>query len=187
MTARRLLAPFPSPPSGVRSALDTLSEAEEVGLEPAGLHSLDRPWDPAHCSNRLRAELWPWLDDVVVWLNETYAWRTADVVPGCWPMHPPIAGELAVLACMRVAAGEALTPHALEDWHRFALPGFLTRLSGRLGTGCSPSRHVAWPASSWVTEYRSSPACAVRRRIFAADTTPEGSAQQGRDVEGSAP
>jgi hypothetical protein len=187
VTTRRLLTAFPGPPRGVRSALETLSQAEAVGLEPAGLHSLDRPWDPARCSTRLRAELWPWLDDVVGWLNHTYVWRTADVIPGCWPMHPHIAAELAVLACMRVAAGEALTPHALEEWHRYALPGFLTRLVDRLGPGCSPGRHTAWPASSWVTEYGSSPTCAVRQQVFASDTTDPRAADDRHDPERTTP
>jgi hypothetical protein len=169
MTSHPLLPPFPTPPRAIRGALETLSQAEAVGLDPAGGLSLDRPWDPASCSPRLRAELWPWLDDVVAWLNRTYAWRTADVVPGCWPEHPHIAAELAVLACMRVTAHEALTPHALEDWHRYALPGFLARLADRLGSGCPPGRHVEWPASAWVIENSTSTSHLDRRRKFDQD------------------
>jgi hypothetical protein len=165
-----MLSRFPAPPRAVRSALETLTQAEAIGLDPAGGLSLDRPWDPASCSPRLRGELWPWLDEVVAWLNQTYAWRTADVVPGCWPEHPHITAELAVLACMRVAAGEALTPHALEEWHRYALPGFLARLADRLGTGCPPGRHVEWPASSWVTEGSTSASRADRHRVFECDS-----------------
>ncbi len=166
MTAPQMARPFPTPPKSVRRALDHLRHAEDAGLEPAGLPLLDRPWDPAGCSAHLRAELWPWLDDVAGWLNYAYAWQTASAVPACWPAHPHLVHELAVLACLRVTAAEATTPHALEEWHRYALPGFTARMGERLGLGCPPGRHADWPARSWAAEYDSPPAARARRARF---------------------
>jgi hypothetical protein len=164
-----LAIPFPDPPRAVTRALETLRQADVVGLEPAGLQLLDRPWDPAACSPRVRAELWPWLDDVAAWLNHTYAWQTAHAVPACWPAHPHLVHELAVLACLRVAAADAVTPHAMEEWHRYALPGFTVRMTERLGIGCPPGRHLDWPARSWATDYDSPQATEARRDQFDGD------------------
>lgn len=169
MSAPELVRAFPPPPRWVRHALEQLRQAESAGIEPAGLQLLDRPWDPATCSPHVRRELWPWLDDVAAWLNRTYAWQTAHAIPSCWPAHPHLVLELAVLACLRVAAADATGPHALEEWHRYALPGFGQRMSERLGIGCPPGRHVDWPARSWDVEFTSSSAVDARHRMFEAD------------------
>ena len=47
--------------------------------------------------------------------------------PACWPEHPHLVHDLAVLADQRRRAGPAITSDALEDWHRYALPAFLDR------------------------------------------------------------
>lgn len=164
-----LVIPFPPPPRWVRHALEQLRQAEAAGLEPAGLQLLDRPWDPASCSPHVRQELWPWLDGVAVWLNHTYAWQTASAVPSCWPAHPHLVYELAVLACLRAAAADAAGPQALEEWHRYALPGFTARMSERLGVACSPGRHLDWPARSWAVEFDSPQATGARRTLFDGD------------------
>ena len=169
MTDARIARPFPTPPPEVRRALDHLRGADDIGLDPAGLTELHRPWDPAACPPGLRADLWPWLDDVAAWLNHTYAWQTAFAVPSCWPAHPHLVHELALLACLRVTATEAPTPHALEEWHRYALLGFTGRMGERLGIGCPPGRHTDWPARSWATEYDSSAAREARRALFGGD------------------
>jgi len=153
----------------VRQALDQLAQAEAAGLDPTGLQLLDRPWDPASCSPHVLTQLWPWLDDVASWLNHTYAWQTAHTIPACWPVHPHLVRELAVLACLRAAAGEATAPHAMEDWHRYALPGFTARMTERLGIGCPPGRHVDWPARSWAVEYDSPRAAEHRRQLYDVD------------------
>ncbi|MGY1631893.1 hypothetical protein ACI784_09340 [Geodermatophilus sp. SYSU D01186] len=172
MTAPELVPPFPTPPRAVRTALEQLRQAGDGGLEPTGLPLLDRPWDPAGCSPHVRAQLWPWLDDVAAWLNHTYAWQTAAAIPSCWPAHPYLVSELAVLACLRVAAADALAPQGLEEWHRYALPGFQLRMSERLGIGCPPGRHTDWPARSWAAEYDSPRAAEARRALFDGDAGP---------------
>ncbi|SFT82491.1 hypothetical protein SAMN05660657_03306 [Geodermatophilus amargosae] len=170
MTATGLVPPFPAPPRAVRTALEHLRQTEDAGLEPAGLPLLDRPWDPAACTPHVRAQLWPWLEDVAGWLNATFGWQTAHTIPACWPAHPSLVAELAVLACLRAAAGDASSPHAMEEWHRYALPGFTTRMADRLGIGCPPGRHLDWPARSWAAAYDSSEAAEARRDRFDADT-----------------
>ena len=169
MTDILLAPPFPRPPRWVRHALEMLRQAELSGLEPSAYGLLDRPWDPATCSPQVRRELWSWIDDVAGWLNYTYAWQTTHVVPSCWPAHPALVRELAVIACMRAAAADATVPHPMEEWHRYALPGFYARMNERQGMGCPPGRHVDWPARSWDADYRTPSAVAERRRRFNAD------------------
>ncbi|UUZ59551.1 hypothetical protein [Nocardioides sp. B-3] len=53
--------------------------------------------------------------------------------------------DLAVMACSRHYASYAVTPAALEDWHRHGLPGFLERLRDRLGDACQPGKHQPRP------------------------------------------
>ena len=169
MIGSQLAVPFPKPPQEVRRALEQLRLAEDAGLEPTGLPLLDRPWDPATCSAAVRQQLWPWLDDVAAWLNHTYAWQTTQAIPSCWPTHPHLVQELAVLACLRVTAAAALVPHGLEEWHRYALPTFHARMSERLSTGCPPGRHTDWPARSRAADYDSPKAAEARRALFARD------------------
>lgn len=169
-----LLCPFPQPPRLVRHALDELSSPERADRDLAGWRVLDRPWDPAGCSPLLRTQLWPWLDDVATWINHEYGWQTAHVIPACWPRHPHLVHELAVLACLRAAAADAPGPHSLEDWHRYALPGFCQRMADRLGLGCPPGRHTDWPARSRQTEYSSPTAVEARNERFEADTGARG-------------
>lgn len=169
MTTPDLALAFPRPPQEVRAAVDQLRQVEEAGLPLTGLHLLDRPWDPAACEPRLRAQLWPWLDRVAAWLNHAYAWQTAHAIPSCWPRHPHLVHELAVLACLRLTAADATGPHALEEWHRYALPAFHARMAERLGIGCPPGRHLDWPARSWAADYDGPPASAARRALFDGD------------------
>jgi hypothetical protein len=81
-----------------------------------------------------------------MWINEEHS-RTVSRpgIPECWPAHPHVAHDLAVLACSRYFTSCAVTPAALEDWHRSNLPAFLERLRGRLGDGCQPGKHMARP------------------------------------------
>lgn len=109
---------------------------------------LPKPWDPPTCRNpQLRAELWTWLDAVTIWVNHEYVWDPDGTIPPCWPLHPHIVHELAVMAEQRRRAGIALDSNALEEWHRYTLPGFLERMRGRLKTHCEPD-HQPWPARS---------------------------------------
>jgi hypothetical protein len=169
MTAPELAVPFPTPPREVRRAFEQLRQAEDAGLAPTAVHLLDRPWDPTTCSAHVRAQLWPWLDDVAAWLNHTYAWQTMHAIPSCWPAHPHLVHELAVLACLRVVAADATAPQVLEEWHRYALPAFHARMTEQLGIGCPPGRHTDWPARSWAADYDNPQATAARRALFDGD------------------
>jgi hypothetical protein len=169
MNTGELVTRFPAPPQWVRHALEKLREAELLGTGPAPLRLHDRPWDPPTCSPHVRSELWPWLDAVAAWVNRGYAWQTAHAIPSCWPAHPPLVRELAVLACLRTAAADATAPQALEEWHRYALPGFFQRMSARSGIGCTPGRHVDWPARAWDVEFTSPSAVDARKRMFQCD------------------
>lgn len=114
---------------------------------------LPKPWDPPTCRNpQLRAELWGWLDAVAIWINHEYVWDPDSTIPPCWPQHPHIVHELAVMADQRRRAGITLDSNALEEWHRYTLPGFLERLRGRLKAHCETD-HQPWPARGRYARY----------------------------------
>jgi hypothetical protein len=130
---------------------------------------LPRPWDPATCcKTELREEVWAWLEDVVTWLNLEYVWDVAGVIPGCWPQHPHLAHEIAVLADQRRAAGAALTSDALEEWHRYALPAFLDRMRTRIKDHCEEG-HQSWPARSRYARHTSDTDRRERTDIYSRD------------------
>ena len=109
---------------------------------------LPRPWDPATCSDpRLRAEVWAWLEQVVTWINSEYVWDVDASIPSCWPEHPHLVHEIAILADQRRRAGTTLTSDALEEWHRYSLPAFVDRMRTRLKNHCEEG-HQPWPARS---------------------------------------
>ena len=113
----------------------------DPGLLPA-------PVGPAHlpATPHLRRELWDWLDDVVTWFNHEYVWDPdGGMIPPCWPQHPHLVHEIAVLADQRRRAGIATTSDALEEWHRYTVPAFLDRMNARLKNHCDDS-HPSWPA-----------------------------------------
>lgn len=154
-----LAAPFPAPSPVVVASLGELRLAAVIPPESENelrrLSTLPRPWDPTTCPEELRRLIYAWLDEVVAWINEEHTWRTDHVIPMCWQEHPHIVHELATIACLRWEAGYAVTPHPLEDWHRYALTTFLDRISQRIGkTGCPPGRHQAHPGNARNTIYR---------------------------------
>ena len=109
------------------------------------LAELPRPWDPAACTGPLREEIWHWLDRVAIWINTQHLWNVASPgIPECWPAHPHLVNDLAVLACARYYTRYA-SPGPLDAWHRYDLPMFLDRLEHRLGEGCPPGRHSPRP------------------------------------------
>lgn len=149
-----IVRPFPAPGPLTRVAIEQLHSAQMrvnagemlTTEELRELSEMPRPWDPATCSGHLRRELWGWLDYVARWVNEQHLWAlNRPGVPECWPAHPHLAHDLAVLACLRFLAGIGLVPAQVEEWHRFTLPAFLERLRDRLGDGCQPGRHQAPP------------------------------------------
>ena len=108
------------------AAEGTAQQKEMLG-DPA---LLPRPWDPATCQDPLlRQEVWDWLEEFVVWFNREYVWDpNAGMIPSCWPQHPHLVHEIAVLADQRRRAGIATTSDLLEDWHRYAVPAFIDRM-----------------------------------------------------------
>jgi hypothetical protein len=104
------------------------------------------------------------MDEVVAWINEEHTWRTYRVIPICWDLHPHVVHELATVACLRWEATYARTPAALEEWHRFTLPAFLSRIVDRIGdTGCPPGRHQPSPGMGRIAIYRDASESTRRR------------------------
>lgn len=172
---RAMVDPFPVPGPIVLLAFWELgvaingNQAEQAAL---GNHTdLPRPWDPASCRDpRLREQLWDWLDEVVVWLNREYTWDPAGMIPLCWPHHPHLVHEVAVLADQRRRAGLAKTSDALEEWHRYSLPAFADRVRGRLRAHCDEG-HRPWPGQPRHHEYATDDHARSRRDAFANDVT----------------
>lgn len=132
---------------------------------------LPKPWDPPTCRNpRLRAELWEWLDRVVLWLNQEYVWDPGGIIPPCWPQHPHLVHELAVLADQRRRVGIALDSNGLEEWHRYTLPGFLDRMRARLKAHCDQD-HQPWPARGRLARYADTGNADRRQDAFNADVS----------------
>jgi len=169
-----MVRPFPQPGPLVEAAYEELEvAAAQTPQQPypdGGLGELPRPWDPASCSDgQLRAELWEWLDAVVAWHNHEHVWDAHSAIPTCWPQHPHLVHEIAVLADQRLHAGRALTSDLLEDWHRYALPAFTERLSANSREHCT-EQHQPWPARGRYTRYEAETSRRNRRQRFGNDT-----------------
>jgi hypothetical protein len=185
-TPRPLVTPFPEPGTLIRHAYRELHLAingtaeQKKALGPPTL--LPRPWDPASCRTpKLRNELWEWLEKVVTWLNQAYSWDADNLIPACWPLHPHLVHELAVVADQRRRAGLAMTSEALEEWHRYCLPAFTDRIRGRLKTHCDDG-HQPWPGLHRHREHIDDERTKSRTDAFSADvnTLPTGRAESGR-------
>jgi hypothetical protein len=171
---RALVQGFPFPGRRVEHAYRELDKAlygsEEEKKALGSPRLLARPWDPPSCVDPdLRAELWHWLDRFVIWLNQEYVWDVAAMIPACWPKHPHLVHEIAVLADLRLRAGRALTGDALEEWHRYALPAFSERMRQRMKSHCEDKDHQPWPAQARHTRHAADEACAGREKSFRGD------------------
>ncbi len=172
--AAPLALPFPVPGRLLQHAYRELSIAangtpEQVKMLGDTRH-LPRPWDPPTCTHPdLRLELWVWLDDVVTWINHEYVWDTEAFIPSCWPEHPHLVHDLAVLADQRRRAGLAHTSDALEDWHRYALPAFHDRMTARLKTHCE-NGHQPWPSTGRHARHSSDAHRRRRVQTYRGDT-----------------
>lgn len=169
-----LAIPFPKPTGMLRQAfkeLDTLAYGSDTEKSALGdPQTLPRPWDPSSVLNpRQRAQLWEWLDRVVVWINHEYGWRPEDLIPECWPQHPALVREIAVLADLRRRAGAAATCDGMEEWHRYALPAFLDRMNRRSSSSSCGEKHQDWPARGPYTRHISDGSRAARAEHFTAD------------------
>ena len=174
-SAGPLVLGFPAPGSRVQKAYHDLWEAqngsEERKKKLGNPANLPRPWDPTTCLERgLRWELWLWLDQVVEWINYEYVWEASGgaCIPDCWPLHPHLIHELAVVADQRRRAGHAPNSDILENWHRYVLPGFVDRMRQRLKQSCDDD-HQPWPARSRHSRHSGEVATAWRLRAFESD------------------
>ena len=171
-----LVAGFPAPGIRVQKAYQDLWETQNGSEErkkklghPA---NLPHPWDPATCLDEgLRWELWLWLDQVAEWINSEYVWEASGggCIPDCWPLHPHLVHELAVVADQRRRAGLAPSSDVLENWHRWVLPGFVDRMRQRLKQSCDDD-HQPWPARGRYTRYTGEAGCELRLRAFKSDS-----------------
>lgn len=134
------------------------------------LADLPRPWLPGGCDPALRARLYRWLDDVADWLNDQYSWQPRTMIPACWPRHPHLAHELAVLAMQRHEAELEISPNALGEWHRYSRPLFIERMLAQLDEGCR-TEHTRWPGRTAFADNRA--ARDERAAVFTADTDDE--------------
>jgi len=173
---RALVSAFPPPPDEVREALEameTMRNGKPDEIELLGdTDNLPVPWSPTTCPPGTRQQLWLWCDDVAGWINSHYMWRTALMIPACWPRHPHICQELPVLACLHFDALSSTSPELLEDWHRQTLPQFLERMATRLGESSCRSNHDEWPARARYATFTSKKAVQERHDLFHADTHP---------------
>jgi len=169
-----LVRRFPMPGPQVQLAFREL-EIAEVGTDEqkkalGPIADLARPWSPGTCTApQMRAELWIWLDEVVVWLNHQMVFDVADVIPACWTQHAHLVHELAVLADLRRKADRAVTSEALEEWQRYALPAFLERMRHRIAEHCGDDHARVWPAEGRFRRHLDNNAISERQRAFAAD------------------
>jgi hypothetical protein len=168
---RGLVEPFPTP-GELLAAVLTEWELIDDGQQPYNL-DLPRPWDPATCTDpRLRTELWEWLDQFASWVNQQCLWDPSDLLPPCWPHHPHLVHELAVLAVQRRQATRTPTAWALEQWQTHTLPTFLTRTHSRIRRHCN-SDHQPTPATPAHTRHQTLPETIDRQACFKADLATE--------------
>lgn len=169
-----VLEGFPRPGRRVEHAYRELNVAlygqDEEKKALGNPAALARPWDPPTCVDpELRAEVWDWLDRVVTWLNHEYVWDPTTMIPPCWPKHPHLVHEIAVIADLRRRAGLALTSEPLEEWHRYALPAFTDRMHQRLKSQCQNQDHQTWPANGRHTRHLAQSAVDERALVFQGD------------------
>ncbi len=89
----------------------------------------------------MRTELWAWLEAVVDWVNTEHVWDPSYLIPPCWPRHPHVVHEIAVLADQRYKAGHAIASDTLEAGHRHALPGVMLEVAGSCWSPVAGVRH----------------------------------------------
>ena len=167
-----LVQPFPAPGRLVALAyreLDRAASSPEQILALGDARLLPRPWEPASCRTpQLRQQLWLWLDAVVDWLITEYVWEATDTIPACWPQHPHLVHEIAVLADQRRRTGYAFTSDALEEWHRRSLPA-LHRTDEVAAAEPLRGRSPTWPAKGRCTRYAAEINRRTRDDQYAAD------------------
>lgn len=162
--AAAMVQPFPKPPPLVRLAY------KEINAAAGSTEGMARPWIPSTCTRPpLRAQLWKWLEEVVVWLNHEHCFDTADMLPRCWPRHPHLVHELAVLADRRLSAEISTSSDHLEEWHRFTLPAFRERARRQLAQHCDNGHPSPSPMLPRLSRHLDDNEVRVRAAAYAAD------------------
>ena len=175
-----IVAPFPAPEGLLAKAYWQIQTARENQTPElaAGLgdhRDLPRPWVPSSISDpTMRRDLWKWLGEVVVWLNQQYTWDTDAMIPQCWSHHPHVINDLAVLADQRRAAELSLTSNVMEAWERETLPGFIVRMQSRLKQQCASGQHKPWPGNPRHRTYLAHDATSHRNERLTQDVTATG-------------
>ena len=162
-----LVMPVPVP-GGLLAAVQAEWDSIDNG-QPPEQDDLPRPWEPATCTApALRQQLWNWLEKFVQWANDQHLWDPADLIPPCWPSHPHIVNEIAVLAEQRRRASRTTNAAALEQWQTQTLPAFLTRSRDRVRRHCTTD-HQPTPAAPAHSRHQGNTEVAARRSTFEAD------------------
>ena len=122
------------------------------------------PWTWSILSATERLALTSRIGDWVDNYNRCYAVEAEQLIPPCWPKHPWLAHELAVMTWLWYSAHRdptATAERAGEFYLRY-LPGFRSRLPGTLGRSpveCRKGQHPdTWrrdadlPRSEWAAD-----------------------------------
>jgi hypothetical protein len=79
--------------------------------------------------------------DLLDWLAEVYLAYDGSTLAPCWPWHPGVVEELAVLRGIHRVIYAEPDWLRLGDWHDRYRPGVVRRVAAALG-GCDIGRHV---------------------------------------------
>lgn len=105
-------------------------------------------------------ELRELLDKFVARYNATWAVLTSELIPACWPLHPGLADELAVLHAVHVHLFESALAPATDaaGWFSRTLPEFQERLPRWLGDSASRCNPTVGHRPDWAPAARQLPA-----------------------------
>lgn len=118
--------------------------------EPAAVRRT--PWTWSVLSQEESAALKRMVRRWVADYNVVHAVTSRELIPDCWPLHPGLAYDLAVMVWVYYDThhDRRTTPLMAGDYHLRYLPGFRSRLDHLLGSdpaGCRAGEHPA----SWRT------------------------------------
>lgn len=161
------LQAFPRPPDSL-CALGALRKDLETALSQGAdwdaiaqliapykdPHDVPQPWDGTTLDQATATDWWQWLDLVVTWINHQHCWHTQTYIPSCWPEHPHIVHDLAVVAWVRYETTMESSPQRLSEWHKYDLPMFFQRLNHHLqATSCLTTTHTPNPLRHKMENY----------------------------------
>jgi hypothetical protein len=101
---------------------------------------------------------------VAAWLVSEYVWDVADAIPACWPEHPHLVREVAVVADQRRRSPATRWESGIGK----NLPAFTERMKARLRNHREDG-HQPWPANGRCTRYMAETSRCAREDHCAAD------------------